>query len=209
MTSATVLRWSGLAMMSSSVLWLIGLLGVTGRMPLIGSSGGSLLYGIAGLLVLVGLIGLQRRSPGRFDRRGKAGFIVAYCGATLVGLGGIAEGLSNTKALQAVFLLGSLILFFGAFAIGRSALRARLLPRWHILPLVISSLSFVVFVVVAIAVFTILQLSEPTSGALINLVPFVLIAAFGAGWLALGYGLWNETTDLPVRTVASGGQVAS
>lgn len=185
-------RQSGLALIVGGVLWMLALPVITGVLPLTSSRGGAVIYALAGALVLGGVVGLRRRYAAQLGRGGAIGRGVTVAGTSLVALGGVLAGGLGIGAGSALYLLGSLISFIGAALLSRALLRAHVLPRWSVLPLLISALSFVLFVVGAIAIFTALQLPEPRMGDPITAIPFILLAAFGAGWAALGYGLWSS-----------------
>ena len=193
-------RQSGLALIAGGVLWLLALPVITGMLPLASSRGGAVIYALAGVLVLVGVVGLRRHYAAQLGRLGTVGRGVAVAGTSLVALGGVLAGGLGVGAGSALYLLGSLISFIGAALLSWALLRAHILPRWSILPLLISALSFVLFVVGAITIFTALQLPEPRMGDPITAIPFILLAAFGVGWATLGYGLWSSAAVAEAAT---------
>lgn len=190
--SAQSMRRSGLALIGGGVLWMLALPVITQLLPVVSSRGGALIYGLAGALVLTGVIGLRQRYAAQLGRLGAIGRSVVVAGAALILVGGLLAGGLGIGAGSALYLLGSLISFIGAGLLGRALLRVAALPRWSVLPLLISAVSFALFVVGAIAIFTALQLPEPRMGDPITAIPFLLLAAFGIGWATLGYALWSS-----------------
>ena len=84
--------------------------------------------GLAGTLVfIVSLHVLQTESYGRL---GAAGFLTAFAGYALLFVAAAATTLAGRETLDAVFPLGVLAVLVGSVLLGAAVLRARVLPWW-------------------------------------------------------------------------------
>ena len=142
---------------------------------------------VALLIVLVALWRLHTgRDPQSYGLLGRIGFLVAFLGSVLVILKellilvvGAAFGSQSVLAIEGVteglFIAGGLLLMVGLVLLGIATLRARILPRWVGLALVL-----VLFV----------------SAAFGSNGPYVELPL----WLTIGYGFWSHArTREPVR----------
>ena len=101
------------------------------------NDGGTLLYGVGEdedgrpkvgtLVAIAGLHVLQRE---RYGRLGVAGSLTAFVGHALLLVAAATTTLAGREALGIVFLLGSLVALVGLVLLGATTLRARVLPWW-------------------------------------------------------------------------------
>ena len=83
---------------------------------------------LAGTLVaVVGLHALQSR---RYGRLGAAGSLIAFVGYALLFVAAAATTLAGREVLDAVFPIGVLAILVGSILLGAMTLRARVLPWW-------------------------------------------------------------------------------
>ncbi len=187
--AASWIRWSGLAAVLGGVMWALWTVGFNfvgygelGTPAYERYEAYNRLLPLALLPVVVGFLGLhaaQRRSYGWL---GRAGFVTALVGLTLVVAGSVGEfwvftmqpyGEANGRdASWTIYLLGHLVLAIGSVLFGIATVRAKVLARKP-------SMTFAVLGGFAIA---------PFFGALMFAIPFT--------WL--GYILWSEKGE-PVR----------
>jgi hypothetical protein len=174
--SQSLVRWSGLAAMVGSVLWVLW---AGGQLQGFGGPSAYLFFNrllpFVLLPVVLGFIGLhaaQRRSCGQL---GTAGFVMVLVGFMLIIAGSVAEfwvfsdqpyGLPNGRdASYTLFLLGHPVLAVGTLLFGIATVRAKVFPRDVAM----------LFAVLGVGVVV------PVIGALIFAFPFV--------WL--GHLLWS------------------
>ena len=81
----------------------------------------------ATLVVIAGLHGSQR---GRYGRSGAAGSLIVFIGYTLIALVNTVSVLVGGQALSAVRLVGALAILIGSALLGAMTIRARVLPWW-------------------------------------------------------------------------------
>jgi hypothetical protein len=124
-------------------------------------------YVVAALFVLVGLLGLNALQSEYLGRLGQVGLYVVV--VTLLGqVLGILVFLAGSPALEwLIFPVGFLAVPIGLVLYGIATLRARALPRWCGIGLIVVPLLAVVF---------------GDAGEIL----------FGLLWLALGYVIWSR-----------------
>lgn len=81
----------------------------------------------ATLIVIVSLHGSQR---GRYGRSGRAGFLITFIGYALIALVTTVSVLVGGEALSTVRLIGALAVLIGSALLGAMTIRARVLPWW-------------------------------------------------------------------------------
>jgi hypothetical protein len=81
----------------------------------------------ATLVVIAGLHGFQRR---RYGRSGAAGSLIAFIGYALVALVATVSVPVGGEALSAVRLVAALAVLIGSALLGAMTIRARVLPWW-------------------------------------------------------------------------------
>ena len=137
-----------------------------------------ILFSIALAGMLAGLVGLHARQAPNYGRLGTAGFFAAFVGvffllastlATI--LSTLATILAGREVLDWLFILGFVGTLVGFALLGTATLRARVLPRWRGILLLVAVLGIPVYFALG-----------SYGGAIL----------YGLVWLALGYGLWSE-----------------
>ena len=198
MSSATLMRWSGLSVSLGGLAYALFVLvhpfhGIAD--PHVMHSGqwaaAHTFHALGAVLVLLGLPGLYVYGRHRTGRLGLAGYLVAFIGTALFADMGLItayvfpldpaladpNGPAKDSPFVAVLLLQTLAMIAGFALLAIAGLRAGVLPSWIGLPLLLGA---VLFNVPAVAV--------PYA---IPLVGGVLFGAALGGW---GYALWSEQT---------------
>jgi hypothetical protein len=151
------------------------------------TAGAGALLMLALLLVLVGAVGLviRARNDGRFGALAKTGIVLGAVGVALPVIGSLIQGVlfDGDYPLMPYFAIpGVLALVAGFVLLGIAVLRARVLPRWAAVLLVVGSLAMLGF-------------NDQNARALMAI-------PFGIAWMAAGYVLWSgkgEAIQRPAR----------
>ena len=144
--------------------------------PMRETGGAGALLTLALLLVVMGAAGLviRARNAGRFGVLGKTGIVVGAVGAALPVLGSLVQGIlfEGAYPYMPYFVIpGVLALVVGFVLLGISVLRARVLPRWAAVLLIVGTLAMLGF-------------NDQNALALMAIPN-------GIGWVAVGYVLWS------------------
>jgi hypothetical protein len=183
MSSSTLYRASGLALLLGALLIIIGNILSTVLYP--GTSTPSqrssalfvsvaLVVFIGGLLLLLGLPGIVVRQAARAGRLGFVGYVLTFLGSALftsASVNGPPAGFFYGLVAYFLFALGGILL-------GIATMRAQVLPRWAGRLLIISAVLCIVYI----------PLSGPI-GAIVGLV-FTVLFAVAVG--RMGYALMSE-----------------
>ena len=167
-------RWSGLAAVVGGVLWVIVFAIQAARSSAEGSDeffvsldGLGVASLLSVILVAVGFVGQDKHMP--FDwggpgngNLGRAGYDGALVGLQMLILGGASWDFD---------MLGFFVLMVGSLLGGVASLTRRVLPRRGAIPLIVGSLSLLVFV------------------AIQGLIAWLGVP-YGAAWIAVGYLLF-------------------
>ncbi len=195
MSSATLMRWSGLSVSLGGLAYVLFVLvhpfsGLSD--PHVIHSGQWLvahnLHLLGAVLVLLGLPGLYVAGMHRTGRLGLVGYLVAFVGTVLHAGSGMftayvvplapaladPNGPAQGSPLVAIFLLQTVAMIVGFVLLALAGLRAGMLPNWVGLPLILGA---VLFNAPAVAV--------PYA------IPLVGGVLFGAGLGGWGYTLWS------------------
>ena len=163
--------------MVAGVAWIasfvIGLLSEDQGSETFGLPSFYLIEGLTGLALagmLVGLLGLHARQDANYGVFGTVGFLAALVGTALVLANVLLIRVAERNLLDLLLLLGLLGMLIGFLLLGIATLRARVLPPWA--------------GVVLILVLPVAALLGNYGGGLV----------FGIVWLALGYILLAERT---------------
>jgi hypothetical protein len=163
--------------MLGGVIWVVlGLSALVGYLQAIPGREDVVLFVVAHLLLAVGLVGLHALQKGSYGRLGRAGFYIALVAIAARVLGAVVF-LAGSSALEWISLPATLGMLVGFVLYGVATLRARVLPRWYGLALIVS-----------------LPVSLP--------VAVYGTVLFGLFLVVLGYVLWlrrDATTEQPSR----------
>lgn len=197
-TSSSLIRWSGLAAMVGGVLWTAsniihaskprGCIADECAFRPMRESGilDGILFLLALLFFAVGAVALmiRARQAGRFGRLGSIGVVTAMTGVALLVIASLIQTIAfngDFRLMPYFVIPGALALIVGFLLLGIAVLRAKVLPRWVALLLIIGSL-------------TMLGFNEQNAQTLMAI-------PFGIAWTAVGYTLWSEG-DAPARQPA-------
>jgi hypothetical protein len=131
-----------------------------------------ILFSIALAGMLAGLVGFHARQAPNYGRLGTAGFFAAFVGVFFMLASTVASLLAESgDVLDWLFVLGFVGTLVGFVLLAAATLRARVLPRWCGVSLLVAVLGIPVYFALG-----------SYGGAIL----------YGLVWLALGYGLWSE-----------------
>jgi hypothetical protein len=135
MTSSNPLRWGGLAALIGGVLYaLTGIMSLFAPQEEVFDSFTDYFIEVLFVLALVGTLmaiaGLHVLQRERYGRLGAASSLTAFIGHALLLVAAAATTLAGREALDMVFFLGSLAALVGLVLLGATTLRARVLPWW-------------------------------------------------------------------------------
>lgn len=174
MATSRIVRWGAIGLMLSGVIWLVlGLSGVVGY-PLQAIPGREdvVLFVVGMLLTAAGLVGLHSLQKDSYGRLGRTGFYVALTAIAAHVLAAVLFLAGNPAFQWLSSPVGRFGMLVGFVLYGIATLRARVLPRWYGLMLVVSM---------------------PVSlglGAL--LAAYWSSLSFSLFFLVLGYALWSR-----------------
>jgi len=159
-------------------MWLVlGLSAVFGYLQAMPGREDVVLFVVALLFTAVGLVGLHTLQRGSYGLLGQAGFYVAL--VAIVGrILGAVVFLAGSSALERISFPATLCMLVGLVLYGGATLRARVLPRWYGLALIVSM---------------------PVS---LSLATYYGTVLFGLILVVLGYVLWlrrRTVTGQPAR----------
>lgn len=195
MSTQDLFRWSGVALILTAVLFVIG-----GILVVVLPSGGvagpaaPLVYYLGTIMAVLALIALYAAQRKQTGILGFAGFLLAVIGATLYSGPQLAllAGTSGAAgwhdvwgfAMGNVLLIGPAAFFIGMILLGIASMRGGVLPRWSGGLLAIGAFVWL------IAYF-------------LSAVPGLLTVASiitGAGMAWMGWALWSGRTETALKT---------
>jgi len=181
--SSNLVRWGGIAAALAGLIFIV-LLVLTnpqqGLAPDTVFSGSPSMVLFLGALLgqMVGVAGLHALQRGHYGRLGTVGSLVAFAGFALEFIAFIALSLLGGPSsavnvvLALLLLLGILAPFVGLVLLGVATLRARVLPRW-----------FGVLLIVGMFVVALLVEAQ---------LVVVGLVAYGVFWILVGYELLSS-----------------
>jgi hypothetical protein len=135
--ASSMVRWGGLAGAVGGVMFLVsGILTPVAPPHGAPSSFGGYLLGVvlvvAFVLVLVAVAGLHaaQRHSGRYGRLGAVGALLTFVGYAIVLVAAHVTRLAGGESVIAVRLVGGLVVLVGSILLGVMTIRARILPWW-------------------------------------------------------------------------------
>jgi hypothetical protein len=138
MGSSALVRWGALALIAGGVVWvLLGLSNVFGYLQAITGREDIVLLAAALVLTAAGLVGLHALQKASYGLLGRAGFYIALASIAARILRDVLF-LAGSQALQWIVWPSVLCLLVGLVAYGVATWRARVLPRWYGLALIVS-----------------------------------------------------------------------
>lgn len=176
LASLNLIRWGALAALFASAAWVAWVLVRIFGAPSFYEDAVFAVFSLALMGTLGGLVGLHALQQTRYGRLGQAGFYFAVVGTLFVLM---IRLYVRDDVLYAMLLLGVFGMIVGSVLLGVATLRARVLPRWCGLLLI---LSIPLWVMVTVAITLVADGYEWINTGL----------TLGLIWLALGYALWRK-----------------
>lgn len=191
MSSSSVVRWGAPgAILSGLAFTVLSLLSLATPEP---AAYLDVIFGLAWLSTVLPVAGLHAVQEGRYGLLGRVGSVSLVVGAVAAFLGALAVAAGSASLGGALFIAGGLFLLAGLVGLGIASLRARVLPRWCGVALILA--------------LPLTALAGPLTGGLLqaqsNSGDYPGVIVMGLLWLGLGYALWSRraTTQhlLPAR----------
>jgi hypothetical protein len=185
MSSMDLARWGALGALLAGVAWIVSFVGslvVTVQSSILGLSSFYLIEGIIGLALagtLLGLLGLHARQTTSYGVLGTVGFLAALIGTAFVLADVVFVHVARREVLDLLLEIGLVGMLVGFVLLGIATLRARGLPRWCGVTLIV--------------VLPISAILGDYGGGLV----------LGLFWLALGYVLLVNRNIEPGRSRSS------
>jgi hypothetical protein len=131
----SLIRWGGLAGGAAGVLYVLSaIISLFAPQQRVFDSFSDYLIEVLFVVALAGtlvaIVGLHALQSGRYGLLGAAGSAVTFIGYALLFVAAAATTLAGREALDAVFPVGVLAIFVGSILLGAATIRARLLPWW-------------------------------------------------------------------------------
>jgi hypothetical protein len=185
MSTAKLIRWSGLANILAGVLYFLAVLihpaGEDAAAMLLPTwVPAHVLGGVSAVFLLFGLIGLYARQAEKTGWLGFIGFLLTFTGTIFLAVEEFPAATINPSippAALVVFLMLSVPFTLGFLLFGVVTMRAGVLPRW-------SGLLLILGVVLLVA------------GSASHVIGIIAAAVFGLGLAWLGYALWSEKGEI-------------
>jgi hypothetical protein len=202
MSTAKLIRWSGLISILAGVLYALGaLLHPVGEDLAAYTSPkwvpAHQVYWVAAMLMLLGLVGLYARQVEHTGWLGLVGFVLAFLGTVVVNsIFLMASTVLHLVAVQAPALFdqaeapptfGVLLVvlgyILGYILFGIATMRAGVLPRGSGLLLILGSAMFMI------------SEALPLTASISHLIVTIGDVIFGAGFVWMGFVLWSEKRE--------------
>lgn len=130
-----LVRWGGLAAILAGVMYVLrGIMSLFDPQKPVFISFSDYLIEVIFIVALLGALGtiagLHALHRGRYGRLGAAGSFMAFAGTVLLLVAALATALAGREAFGGVFFIGYLVTLVGLLLLGEAVLRARVLPSW-------------------------------------------------------------------------------
>lgn len=136
-------RWGGLVGVAAAAMFVLAGILILIAPPQTGYSEPfsdnliAIILTVAFAGTLVAIAGLHALQRGRYGQLGAAGSLIAFVGYALIIVVAVTSILSGGEALHTVRLIGGLAVLIGSMLLGAITIRARVLPWWCGLLLII------------------------------------------------------------------------
>ncbi len=182
MSSFAVVRWGAPgAILSGLAFTVLSLLSLATPEP---AAYLDVIFGAAWLSTVLPVAGLHAVQEGRYGLLGRVGSASLVVGAVATFLGALAVAAESASLAWPLFIVGGLFLLAGLVVLGIASLRARVLPRWCGVALILA--------------LPLTALAGPLTGGLLqaqtqtNSGDYPGVIVMGLLWLGLGYALWSR-----------------
>jgi len=139
MGTSGLVRWSAIGLMLGGVSWVVlGLSAVFGYLQVIPGREDVVLFVVALLFTAAGLVGLHTLQKESYGLLGQAGFYIALVAITGRILGAVLFLVGSSLHDGFPFPVATIGMVVGFVLYGVATLRARVLPRWYGLALIVS-----------------------------------------------------------------------
>ena len=133
--SSDLIRWGGLAGVLAGVMYvladILGLLAPPQRVfDTFSDYLQEVIFAVAVAGTLGAIAGLHALQRGRYGRLGAAGSLITFLGYTLTAAVSAVTVLLGSEALDSVRFIGGLAVLIGSILLGAMTLRARVVPWW-------------------------------------------------------------------------------
>jgi hypothetical protein len=134
--SSHIVRWGGLAGVVAAVMWVLSavLIFLTPPQSVSFTSFSDYLLQIVLLVAyagtMVAIVGLHALQSGRYGPLGAAGSLITFLGYALSATISAVTVLLGSEALYSFRLIGGLAVLIGSILLGAMTLRARVVPWW-------------------------------------------------------------------------------
>lgn len=182
MSWSSAIRWGvpG-ALLSGMVFIILSLLSLATPEP---AAYLDVIFGVAWLSTVLPVAALHAVQEGRYGLLGRVGSASIVVGAVATFLGALAVATRSTSLAWPLFIAGGVFLLAGLVVLGIASLRARVLPRWCGVALILA--------------LPLTALAGPLTGGLLqaqtqtNSGDYPGVIVMGLLWLGLGYALWSR-----------------
>ena len=138
MSASALIRWGAVGLMLGGVVWVVlGLSALVGYLQAIPSREDVVLFVAAHLLSAAGLVGLHALQKDGYGLLGRAGFYLALAAMAARAFGAVVF-LAGSSAAEWISFPATLGMLVGFVLYGVATLRARVLPRWYGVALIVS-----------------------------------------------------------------------
>ncbi len=180
MSSFSVARWGAPgAILSGLAFTVLSFLSLATPEP---AAYLDVIFGVAWLSTVLPVTALHAVQEGRYGLLGRVGSALLAVGAVAAFLGALAVATESTSLGGLLFIAGGLLLLAGLVVLGIASLRARVLPRWCGVALILA--------------LPLTALAGPLTGGLLqaqsNTGDYPGVIVMGLLWLGLGYTLWSR-----------------
>jgi hypothetical protein len=139
MGSSGLVRWGAMGLMLGGGVWVVlGLSALSGLLGAVPGREDVVLLIVALLLTAAGLVGLHALQRSRYGFFGRAGFFVALASLLARALGAGVYLAGSSVLAWISYPWGTIGMLVGFVAYGAATVRARVLPLWYGLALIVS-----------------------------------------------------------------------